>query len=151
MIADFYKGRKVIVTGNTGFKGSWLTVWLLKMGANVVGISKDVPTTPSMFIELSLGKKIKHYEADIRNMDKMREIINFEQPDIIFHLAAQAIVSTSFYNPSEAFSTNAIGTMNILEVLRDYTKECLAVMITSNPALSVFLCLTEMFEIPWMA
>ncbi len=132
MIADFYKGRKVIITGNTGFKGSWLTVWLLKMGANIVGISKDIPTKPSMFIELSLGNKIKHYEADIRNLDRMREIINFEQPDIIFHLAAQAIVSTSFYNPSEAFSTNAIGTMNLLEVLRDYTKECLAVMITSD-------------------
>ncbi len=132
MITDFYKGKKVIITGNTGFKGSWLTVWLLKMGANVVGISKDVPTKPSMFIELSLDKKIKHYEADIRNLDKIREIFDFEQPEIVFHLAAQAIVSTSFYNPTEAFSTNAIGTMNILEILRNYNKECLAIMITSD-------------------
>lgn len=132
MIAACYQNKKVLVTGNTGFKGSWLTVWLLKMGAQVIGLSKDVPTNPSMFVELGLEKKIKYYEADIRDLDRLREIITSEQPNFIFHLAAQAIVSSSFYNPSEAFTTNTIGTMNVLEVLREYTKPCIAVMITSD-------------------
>lgn len=132
MIADFYKGRKVLITGHTGFKGSWLTAWLLKMGASVVGLSKDIPTKPSMFKELQLANKIKHYQADVRDLNIVRKIITTEAPDFIFHLAAQAIVSSSFYNPVEAFTTNAMGTMNVLEVLRSYEKPCVAVMITSD-------------------
>ena len=132
MIKNFYKFKKVIVTGHTGFKGSWLTVWLLKMGANVVGISKDIPTSPSMFKVLNLEEKIKHYNEDVRDLEKMRLIINTEKPDFIFHLAAQAIVSTSYSNPIETISTNIIGTANILEVLSNYKLSCVAVMITSD-------------------
>ena len=97
LFSGIYKDKTVLVTGHTGFKGSWLTVWLLKLGANVVGVSKDIPTTPSMFEELELESKIKHYKEDIRNLSKMIEIISKEKPDFLFHLAAQPIVSTSYF------------------------------------------------------
>jgi CDP-glucose 4,6-dehydratase len=132
MLEDYYKSRKVLVTGHTGFKGSWLTMWLLKMGAEVVGVSKDIPTEPSMFKVLGIESRIKHYIADVRDLSTLRDIISKEQPDYIFHLAAQAIVSTSYADPVETLTTNAIGTMNVLEVLRSYTKSCVAVMITSD-------------------
>jgi len=132
MFGNIYEGKKVIITGNTGFKGSWLTVWLLKLGAEVIGISKDIPTDPSMFKKLKLLKKIKHYSEDIRNLDTLIKIISKEQPDFVFHLAAQAIVSTSYSNPIETISTNVIGTNNVLEVLRIYDKPCVGVIITSD-------------------
>ena len=94
MFGNIYKDKKVLVTGHTGFKGAWLTVWLLKLGANIVGISKDIPTSPSMFEELKLKDKISHYQEDIRDLSKMTEIITNVEPDFVFHLAAQAIVST---------------------------------------------------------
>ena len=132
MFANTYKGRRVLVTGHTGFKGSWLTTWLLKLGAEVIGISKDIPTQPAMFEELGLAERIKHIQADIRDIDAMRDIIVAEQPDFVFHLAAQAIVSTSYSNPVETMTTNVAGTMNILEALRMLERPCVAVMITSD-------------------
>lgn len=120
------------MTGHTGFKGSWLTSWLLKLGAEVVGVSKDVPTKPAMFEELTIAKRIKNIKADIRDIDVMRELFAIEQPDFVFHLAAQAIVSSSYSDPIETISTNVIGTLNILESLRQLTKPCAAVMITSD-------------------
>lgn len=130
--ADIYRGRRVLVTGHTGFKGSWLTVWLLKLGADVVGTSKDVPTKPAMFDELSLAGRIRHHEADVRDFAAIDAIISSEHPDFVFHLAAQAIVSTSYTHPVETITTNAVGTMNVLEALRRYEKSCVAVLITSD-------------------
>ena len=127
-----YKSKKILITGHTGFKGSWLTAWLLKIGAEIVGVSKDIPTQPSMFEVLGLEEKIKHYNQDIRDLEKIRFIINKEKPDFIFHLAAQAIVSTSYIDPIETITTNAIGTANILEVLKTYKNPCISVMITSD-------------------
>ncbi|GAH39000.1 unnamed protein product [marine sediment metagenome] len=95
MFNGSYKGKKVLITGNTGFKGSWLTVWLLKLGAKVYGLSKDIPTKPSMFEELDLNKKVIHFENDDRDLNSVLQIINDVKPDFIFHLAAQAIVSKS--------------------------------------------------------
>jgi CDP-glucose 4,6-dehydratase len=132
MNLDFFKNKKVLITGHTGFKGTWLTSWLLKLNSKIVGISIDIPTSPSMFIELKLENKIKHYLADIRDLDVLRKIILEEKPDIVFHLAAKAIVSTSHESPTEAFSTNVIGTMNVLEIMRNYEKECQVVLITSD-------------------
>ncbi|MBI4938470.1 MAG: CDP-glucose 4,6-dehydratase [Nitrosomonadales bacterium] len=132
MFGNIYRGRRVLITGHTGFKGSWLTCWLLKLGANVIGISKDVPTHPAMFEELGLARRMRHHQADVRDLEAMRELINGEQPDFIFHLAAQAIVSASYTDPAETMSTNAMGTMNILEVLRTFQHPCVAVMITSD-------------------
>ena len=127
-----YAGRKVLVTGHTGFKGSWLTCWLLRMGVHVVGLSKDIPTQPAMFEQLGLAQRITHYVADVRDLVRMREIIEEEKPDFVFHMAAQAIVSKSYSDPVETVSTNAIGTMNVLEALRFTKHPCTAVFITSD-------------------
>src|SRR5512135_1530133 len=106
MFADAYRGRRVLVTGHTGFKGSWLTAWLLKLGAEVTGISKDIPTQPAMFEELGLARRMRHHQADIRDLARMRELFEAERPDFVFHLAAQAIVSTSYADPVETVTTN---------------------------------------------
>lgn len=132
MFGNVYHGRRVLVTGHTGFKGSWLTTWLLKLGAEVVGVAKDVPTYPAMFEELGLASRIKHIQADIRDLTVMRNLIAAEQPDFVFHLAAQAIVSASYADPVETISTNVIGTMNVLEALRTLERPCMAVLITSD-------------------
>ena len=134
MFANIYKNKKVLITGHTGFKGSWLTTWLLKLGANVVGVSKDIPTNPSMFKELNLEEKIKHYEEDIRDLSKVTEIILDEKPDFLFHLAAQPIVSTSYSDPIETISSNVMGTANILEALKTSNHNCTAIIITSDKA-----------------
>ena len=85
MFSKVYKNKTILVTGHTGFKGSWLTTWLLKLGANVIGVSKDIPTNPSMFSELNLESNIKNIVADIRDLDKMKDIIRNEKPDFVFH------------------------------------------------------------------
>jgi len=134
MFADVYKNKKVLITGHTGFKGSWLSMWLLKLGADVVGVSKDIPTKPSMFEELQLSNKVKDYREDIRDLSKLSEIILTEKPDFLFHLAAQPIVSISYSNPVETISSNLVGTANILEALRVSNHKCVSIIITSDKA-----------------
>ncbi|HQS67296.1 MAG TPA: CDP-glucose 4,6-dehydratase [Sulfuricurvum sp.] len=134
MFANIYKNKKVLITGHTGFKGSWLTTWLIQLEANVIGIAKDIPTIPSMFQKLELETKIKHYQEDIRDLSKMTEIISNEQPDFLFHLAAQPIVSTSYFDPIETISSNVMGTANILEALKTSNHPCTAIIITSDKA-----------------
>ncbi len=132
MFQNKFRNKKVLITGHTGFKGSWLSTWLLECGANIIGISKDIPTQPSMFESLDLKNKISHHFLDLRELDSLRKIILKELPDFIFHLAAQAIVSISKENPVETISSNTIGTMNLLEVLRSYKKKCSVVFVTSD-------------------
>ena len=132
MFSNIYKNKTVLVTGHTGFKGTWLTTWLLKLGANVIGYSKDIPTDPSMFYELKLQNRIRHIIGDIRDIEALSKVIIQEEPDFVFHLAAQAIVSTSYSDPIETMSTNIIGTMNLLDILKNYTKKCIAILITSD-------------------
>ncbi len=132
MFDNIYKGKKIIITGHTGFKGAWLSTWLISLGADVVGISKDIPTSPSMFVELEIEEKLTHYIADICNLDQIKKIIDKEQPDFVFHLAAQALVSVSYENPTETISTNVIGTMNVLEGMRNIKKKCQIILITSD-------------------
>jgi len=134
MFQDIYKNKKVLVTGHTGFKGSWLTTWLLKLEAKVIGISKDIPTRPSMFEELTLEDKIVHYQEDIRDLNRMQKIIGDEKPDFLFHLAAQPIVSTSYFDPIETISSNVMGTANILEALKVSNHACTVIVITSDKA-----------------
>ena len=129
MFSNIYSGKKVLITGNTGFKGSWLSVWLLKLGANVVGVSNNIPTQPSMYEELDISKKIKNIEADICDLESVKKIIKKESPDFIFHLAAQSIVSKSYLEPVETISTNVIGTLNVLESLRLYNNECITAVL----------------------
>jgi len=131
---NIYKGKTVLVTGHTGFKGSWLVTWLLSIGANVVGLSKGVPTSPSYYESSSMENNIKDYRIDVCDINKVRQLIVECQPDFVFHLAAQALVRPSYENPLETITTNAIGTANILNALRAIDKFVVAVMITSDKA-----------------
>lgn len=132
MFSEIYRDKKVLITGHTGFKGTWLTTWLLKLGAKVVGISKDIPTQPSMFEVIGLADQITQVIADIRDLNVINNLIKQERPNFIFHLAAEAIVSTSYTNPVLTMSTNIIGTLNVLESLRNHPFPCVAVFITSD-------------------
>lgn len=119
MFEDIYRNKRVLVTGHTGFKGSWLTTWLLSMGAEVAGYSIGIPTNPSHFVELELEKKIEHHIGDILDYNHLLEVCTSFKPEIIFHLAAQALVRESYANPKETFEVNMIGTLNVLEVIRN--------------------------------
>ena len=134
MFSNIYQGKKVLVTGHTGFKGTWLTAWFLNLGAEVVGISKDIPTQPSMFEILGLADKIQHHLIDVRDFDSLSQVIASEKPDFVFHLAAQAIVSTSYSEPVDTISSNVMGTTNVLEALRVSNHECTVIIITSDKA-----------------
>lgn len=131
---NVYKGKKVLVTGNTGFKGSWLSVWLNMLGAEVYGFSDEIPTEPSMFEVCNLSEKIHHKFGDIRDRDAINEYVQAVKPDFIFHLAAQAIVSTSYENPFDTITTNVVGTASVLEAIRNITWKCTCVLITSDKA-----------------
>lgn len=127
-----FKSKKIIVTGHTGFKGSWLTAWLDELGAELTGISLDPPTLPSHFNELNLKNLINDKRLDIRNLEKLKKVFLEVQPDFVFHLAAQPLVQTSYKLPVDTYSSNFIGSLNILESLRLLKKNCCAVMITSD-------------------
>lgn len=132
MFKGIYKGKKVLVTGHTGFKGGWLCLWLKSMGADVYGISNEIYAQPSLFETAGVDNQVKSYIADIRELGKMKEIIGEIKPDFLFHMAAQPIVKKAFEEPVDTFTTNIIGTANILEVLRTFDFPCIAVMITSD-------------------
>lgn len=132
MFDNCYSGKKVLITGHTGFKGAWLTSWLLKLGANICGVSDCIPTSPSMFEELKLEEKIEHHFCNVVDLAAIKKIVNNFKPDFIFHLAAQAIVSESYEQPLETIQTNVMGTANILESLRGLENKCCAVFITSD-------------------
>ncbi len=131
---NIYKDKKVLVTGNTGFKGSWMTIWLSNLGADVYGYSKDIPTTPSMFEELNLNQKQNHVFGDICDKENFNKIVQEIKPDFIFHLAAQAIVSKSYEDPFDTITTNVVGTASVLEAIRKITWTCTCVLITSDKA-----------------
>jgi CDP-glucose 4,6-dehydratase len=133
-IFDIYNGKKVLITGHTGFKGSWLSIWLNQLGADVSGISIDVPTQPSNFTATNLSSHINDYRIDVRDGEAIKRIIKQVQPDFVFHLAAQALVRPSYKSPIETMITNAIGSANILEALRSLDKPVASVMITSDKA-----------------
>jgi CDP-glucose 4,6-dehydratase len=132
MFGNIYKNKKILITGNTGFKGSWLTTWLLKLDAKVYGVSKDIPTEPSAFEELGLKNKIKYFEKDVRDLEIVKQIIEEIKPDIIFHLAAQSLVSISYSDPIETITTNVLGTTNVLEALKISNHNCVGIIITSD-------------------
>jgi len=127
-----YDGKKVLVTGHTGFKGTWLAAWLVKLGAQVVGFSKDIPTSPSMFEVTGLSQKLSHNIGDIRDLESFKAVLRRERPDFVLHLAAQAIVSQSYDDPVDTITTNVVGTMNVLEALRGADHPCIALIITSD-------------------
>ena len=131
MIKNFLN-KKVVVTGHTGFKGSWLTAWLKIMGADVIGISLDEPEPISHFQFAKIFDGIEDCRIDIRDANKIKQKIIDASPDFLFHLAAQPIVGRSYEDPLETWNTNVMGTINILESLRYVKNECTAVIITSD-------------------
>jgi CDP-glucose 4,6-dehydratase len=133
-IKDIYKGKKVLITGHTGFKGSWLSMWLTKLGADVIGISDAIPTNPSNFSASNIKKNTKDYRLNIMELDNLISILKEHSPDFVFHLAAQALVYEAYKNPLETLKVNAIGSTNILEAIRLLDKPIIGIMITSDKA-----------------
>jgi CDP-glucose 4,6-dehydratase len=132
MFQGFYDGKKVFVTGHTGFKGAWLTLWLKELGAEVHGYSWPAPTTPSLH-ELLAGKACARETIDdIRNLAALKQAVQTCQPDILFHLAAQPIVRRSYADPMETFTINGTGTANVLEAVRQLELSCAIVAVTSD-------------------
>ena len=128
-----YSGRRVFVTGHTGFKGSWLCEWLLALGAEVYGFSNGIPTSPSLFTQLRLSRRIRlDMRGDVRDRVAVRTAIESIQPDMVFHLAAQPLVRLSYNQPVETFDTNIMGTIHVLDALRFLTKKCSAVFVTTD-------------------
>lgn len=132
ILQSTFSGKKVLVTGHTGFKGAWLIAWLKLLGAKVVGISLDPPTTPSHFSVANLADGIMDLRIDIRDRSTLEDAIVSTQPDFVFHLAAQALVRQSYNDPIETWQTNVLGTLHVLEALRMLDKSCIAVIITSD-------------------
>jgi len=138
---NLYKGKTVLLTGHTGFKGSWLTEVLTRMGARVVGYSLEPITEPSLFELSGLKNSIVNVIADIRNYDSLLKVFTEYQPDIVFHLAAQPLVLDSYENPKYTYETNVMGTVNVMECVR-HTKS-----VANYPLLrSVFLFSTDQFS-----
>jgi CDP-glucose 4,6-dehydratase len=128
----FWRGRKVLVTGQTGFKGAWLCYWLTRMGARVVGLALAPNTDPNLFSEAGIGSRVESLTVDIRDLEATRSGIVGASPEIVFHLAAQPLVLRSYKAPIETFSTNVIGTAHVLESVRDLPDAKVAVMITTD-------------------
>jgi CDP-glucose 4,6-dehydratase len=129
---QFWRGRRVLVTGQTGFKGAWLCYWLARMGARVVGLALPPSTNPNLFSEAAIGSRVESLTLDIRDLEATRSGIAGAKPEIVFHLAAQPLVLRSYKAPVETFSTNVLGTVHVLESLRDLPDVKVAVMITTD-------------------
>jgi len=128
----FYNGKRVLVTGHTGFKGSWLAEWLLMMGARVTGMALPPATEPALFDQLGLAERCDHRIGDIRDRALVRRILHEIRPDLVFHLAAQPLVRLSYAQPVETYETNVMGTAHVLDALKDADWPCAAVMITTD-------------------
>lgn len=127
-----YAGKKVFVTGHAGFKGAWLSEWLLSLGAKVTGFSLPPPTQPSLFEQLGLAQRLQHVVGDVRDAQALAAAIAAAQPDFIFHLAAQPLVRESYRTPVETYDTNVMGTIHLLEAARQLKKSCAVVCITTD-------------------
>lgn len=133
LLRETFAGRRVFVTGHTGFKGSWLAIWLSRLGARVTGYALAPPTDPSLFAAGGVRELLSaHHEADIRDAGSLSRALDQADPDVVFHLAAQALVLTSYASPRETFEVNAIGTAALLDAVRARRKPCAVVVVTSD-------------------
>ena len=142
LFADAFKGRRVLITGHTGFKGAWLTVWLLRLGAEVLGYSRDVPTTPSLFEQAGLAERIDHRIGDIRDTAELERTLVGFRPDFVFHMAAQAIVSAGYSDPLGTVMDNVFGACSVLQALRALEHSCAVIIVASDKCY-------ENLEQPW--
>jgi len=132
MLKDFYKDKKILITGHTGFKGSWLSQVLFSFGADVIGVSLEPNTTPALFSVLEQQKKLNHNIVDIRDYQKLKQVFLEQKPEIVFHLAAQPLVRESYDNPLYTFETNIIGTANVLQAVKETNSTKAVVVITTD-------------------
>ena len=128
----FWKGRKVLITGHTGFKGSWLALWLNQLGADVIGLALEPDEDTNLFSELSLASRISHNVLNISDLLGVKQLVCESKPEIVFHLAAQPLVRLSYQEPLSTWETNVIGSINLLEALRACEYLCCAVMVTTD-------------------
>ena len=128
----FWNGRKIFVTGHTGFKGSWLSLWLEMMGADATGYALDPPTEPSFFEQAKLAEVIRTIKGDIRDFDHLKKAIAESKPEVIIHMAAQSVVKRGYEDPIETYSTNVMGTVNVFEAVRQLGHSCTIVNVTSD-------------------
>jgi CDP-glucose 4,6-dehydratase len=132
LFKDIFRKKKILITGDTGFKGSWLAIWLLELGADVYGYALPPKTANDNFVVTELNKKIKHIDGDIRDLDSLTKFFNSVNPEFAFHLAAQPLVLESYANPHYTFETNLMGTINFFEALRNSKSVKVALNITSD-------------------
>ncbi len=132
MSPDFWRGKRVLITGHTGFKGSWMSIWLSHLGANVKGLALEAPTSPSLFKEARVGELIDSTIGDIRDLSIVANVVESFNPDIVFHMAAQPLVRYSYQEPLETYTTNVIGTVNLFEAIRKFGSVRVVVNVTTD-------------------
>ena len=130
--SNFWKNKRVLITGHTGFKGSWLSLWLNKLGADITGLSLSPMGDKNLYSLLKLNKKVNSNYVDIRDFNAVNSLIKKTKPEIIFHLAAQPLVRASYKNPIETYSTNVMGSVNVLEAIRHYDFVKSLIMVTTD-------------------
>ena len=131
---DVFNKKTVLVTGHSGFKGSWLSMWLKLLGARIVGVSNELPGYPNNYECCRLGEIVENHKIDIRDAKAIKKLVEKVSPDFIFHLAAQALVRPSYENPIETITTNSNGSANVLDSVRCCKKSTVLIMITSDKA-----------------
>jgi len=129
---SFWNKRRVFITGHTGFKGSWLSLWLSTLGADVTGYALDPPTDPSLFVQAGVSAEVRSLRGDVRDYDRLHAALEQCRPEVVIHMAAQSVVRRGFEDPIETYSTNVMGTVNLLEALRRLRQPCAVVNVTSD-------------------
>lgn len=132
MKREFWSGRRVLITGHTGFKGSWLSLWLQRAGADVSGYALEPPTQPSLYEAARVGEKMRSYHGDVRDLGGFQRVVAEHAPQVLIHMAAQSVVRRSYREPVETYSTNVMGTVNVLEAVRCAGIPCAVVVVTSD-------------------
>ncbi|TKZ15779.1 CDP-glucose 4,6-dehydratase [Shimia litoralis] len=131
-MSDFWSGKRVLVSGHTGFKGSWLSFWLNKLGADVAGLALSPDTNPALFDQMGIEALVDHMIGDIRDADLVARRVAEVQPDLVFHLAAQPLVIESYATPLETWQTNVMGSCHVMQAIRQLSGRCAVVMVTTD-------------------
>lgn len=129
---NLFNGKRILITGHTGFKGSWLSIWLQWLGANVIGYALSPPTTPSLFEKADVSNGMTSIIGDIRDLHNLKQVFIEHQPEIVVHMAAQSLVRRSYKKPIETYETNVMGSLNVLESVREVSSVRAVIMVTTD-------------------